>query len=90
MARWMVSRRARNIILLSRSGAKNEVAQALVKELESKGAKIMTPCCDVSDKEALSKVLEECSEWMPPIKGCIQGSMVLRVSPLSKIRVLSY
>ena len=80
MARWMVSRRARHIILLSRSGAKSDVAQTLVKELESQGARIMTPCCDVSDKDALSKVLKDCSEWMPPIKGCIQGSMVLRVS----------
>ena len=82
MARWMVSRGARNLILLSRSGAKNNVAQALIKELEVQGAKIMTPCCDVSDKHTLSRVLEDCSNWMPPIKGCIQGSMVLRVSPL--------
>ena len=80
MARWMVSRGARNLILLSRSGPKNDVAQALIKELETQGAKIMTPCCDISDKNTLSRVLKDCSNWMPPIKGCIQGSMVLRVS----------
>lgn len=82
MARWMVSRGARNLILLSRSGPKNNVAQALINDLEVQGAKIMTPCCDVSNKKTLSSVLKDCSNWMPPIKGCIQGSMVLRVSTL--------
>lgn len=81
-ARWMVSRKARNLILLSRSGAKDDVAQALINELECKGAKIMTPCCDVSDKGELTNVLKHCADQMPPIKGCIQGSMVLRVSSL--------
>ena len=91
MARWMVSRKARNLILLSRSGAKDEVAKALIKEIECKGAKIMTPYCDVRDKNQLSNVLKNCALEMPPIKGCIQGSMVLRVSFLPwRVKVSAY
>ena len=79
IARWMVSRGAKNLIFASRSGKKSETAQDLVKELEEAGCKTTVFACDVSDKEALSKVLQECKETLPPIKGCVQGSMVLKV-----------
>lgn len=79
MARWMVSRGARNLILLSRSGPRNEASKLLVTELESQGVQVLTPSCDVSEKEKLAAVLEECAELTPPIRGCIQGSMVLKV-----------
>ena len=39
MARWMVSRKVRDLILLSRSGVKNEAALALTKKLQIEGAK---------------------------------------------------
>ncbi|KAF2093095.1 fatty acid synthase S-acetyltransferase [Rhizodiscina lignyota] len=80
MARWMVRRGASNLILLSRSGASRTEAKELVAELEGQGVKAMTPVCDVSDKESLASVISECLTSMPPIKGCIQGSMVLRDS----------
>lgn len=79
-ARWLVGRGARNLILLSRSGPKSQESVALIEELQSTGARVMTPCCDVADSESLAAVISHCSEIMPPIKGCIQGAMVLRVS----------
>lgn len=80
IAAWLVERGARNLILLSRSGASNPHAQALVDELTSKGACVQTPGCDISDKNALESTLAAClkNANMPPIKGCIQASMVLR------------
>ncbi|KAL8704317.1 MAG: hypothetical protein Q9201_002503 [Fulgogasparrea decipioides] len=80
MARWMVSRGARNLILLSRFGPRNDASKLLVTELESRGVRVLTPSCDVSDKDKLAGVLEECATHAPPIKGCIQGSMVLKDS----------
>ncbi|KAA8905059.1 fatty acid synthase S-acetyltransferase [Sphaerosporella brunnea] len=80
VARWMASRKAKNLILLSRSGAQSDASKALVAELEASGVKIAAPKCDVSDEETLAAVIKECSKDMPPIKGCIQGSMVLRDS----------
>jgi NAD(P)-dependent dehydrogenase (short-subunit alcohol dehydrogenase family) len=79
MARWFVRRGARNLILLSRSGAAGESSKELVQELELTGARVITPSCDVSDPQALKEVLDECAMNMPPIKGCIQASMVLKV-----------
>ena len=80
MARWMANRGARNLILLSRSGASRDSAKELVKDLEAAKVKVATPKCDVSDLESLAGVLQECMTHMPPVKGCIQGSMVLKVS----------
>ncbi|KAI4248190.1 MAG: hypothetical protein LQ352_005995, partial [Teloschistes flavicans] len=78
MARWMVSRGARNLILLSRFGPRNDASKLLVTELESQGVRVLTPSCDVSDKDKLAAVLEDCAKHTPPVKGCIQGSMVLK------------
>ena len=78
-ARWMVSRGVRNLILLSRSGAQSETAIALIEELKANGAHVEAPACDVTKADMLKTVLESCAETMPPVKGVIQGSMVLRV-----------
>lgn len=48
-------------------------------ELKQLGVKVAAPPCDVTDIASLQKVLEQCAIDMPPIKGCVQGSMVLRV-----------
>ena len=80
IARWMVHRGAKFLILLSRSGLKAEAAKEVVQELRFAGAHVETPACDISDAESLSAVLRDCATRAPPVKGCIQASMVLRVS----------
>lgn len=67
------------MILLSRSGPQSEAAQLLMGELKAQNVNVAAPLCDVSDMQMMSSVLEECNKTMPPIKGCIQGSMVLKV-----------
>ncbi|PTB63211.1 polyketide synthase [Trichoderma citrinoviride] len=80
IARWMVSRGAKHLIFISRSGAASESAQELVQELEAAGCKVYVFACDVSDEAALSKTIDDCKARLPEIKGCVQGSMVLRDS----------
>lgn len=79
VARWMAGRGAKNLILLSRRGPVQEAAKQLVRELELTCDNVATPACDVTDSEALRDVIEKCSATMPPVRGCIQGSMVLKV-----------
>jgi acyl transferase domain-containing protein/NADPH:quinone reductase-like Zn-dependent oxidoreductase/aryl carrier-like protein len=74
IARWCAARGARNLILLSRSGAKGKEAQELVTELTDQGVHVETPPCDLADEEALRMVLRDCTIRMPPIKGCVQAS----------------
>lgn len=89
-ARWMASRGAKNLILLSRSGTTRPAAQELMEELSAAGVTAHAPRCDVSDRAALKKVLEECGKTMPPIRGCIQGSMVLKDSIFSNMTEEDY
>ncbi|QSZ30469.1 hypothetical protein DSL72_000023 [Monilinia vaccinii-corymbosi] len=78
--RWFARRGAKNLILLSRSGAKSQEAIKLVQELTSQGVHVETPCCDVSDADSVAAVISHYTEVMPPIKGCVQCSMVLKDS----------
>lgn len=79
IVRWMIARGARYLILLSRSGAKDTAAQQLLDEASRIGVRLETPLCDIADKFALRTALSQCANKMPPIKGCIQASMVMRV-----------
>lgn len=79
----MVDRGAKNLIILARSGTKSEFAKKLVGELEALGARVEAPACDIIQAESLKMVLEECSKTLPPIRGCFQCTMVLRVFYLS-------
>ncbi|PYH35667.1 polyketide synthase [Aspergillus neoniger CBS 115656] len=78
LARWMASRGARHLVLLSRSGARTAAAQALVKELERQGVHVATPAVDISQRESLEQALLELKRTMPPIRGCIQATVALR------------
>lgn len=81
MAYWLVQSGAKNILLLSRSGAQKASVRDLLARLGSQGARIEAWACDVSDKYALLQCLERCeTEGWPAIRGVIQGAMVLRDS----------
>ncbi|KAI2464634.1 putative polyketide synthase [Annulohypoxylon bovei var. microspora] len=77
ISRWLVTHGARHLILLSRSGPRTAGAQQLLSELGEKGVRVETPLCDISDRRALNSTLARCAETMPPIRGCIQSSMVV-------------
>lgn len=77
LARWMASKGAKHLVFLSRTGKLAGDALAMVEELEQKGCKSHVFACDVGDEERLKEVVAECESTLPPIKGCIQGSMVL-------------
>ncbi|GAP87706.2 putative polyketide synthase [Rosellinia necatrix] len=78
IARWAVARGAKNLILLSRSGPVKPTAKAFLEELMPHCHNIAAPACDVADRRALEQCIAECSKYMPSIKGCIQGAMVLK------------
>lgn len=90
MASWMVRRGAKNLILLSRFGPVRESGQKLIAELEAQGVRVAAPSCDVTSRQTLERVLEDCQNNMPPIKGCIQGSMVLKDAVFSNMTLEDY
>ncbi|KAI1371047.1 hypothetical protein F4677DRAFT_464565 [Hypoxylon crocopeplum] len=78
LASWFASRGAKHLILLSRSGANSKDATKLLADLASRGVHVATPQCDVVNAELLEGALRSIAGDMPPIKGCIQASMVLK------------
>nr|ALQ32756.1 putative polyketide synthase [Fusarium aywerte] len=75
---WMVKRGARNLIVPSRSGGTSQAAAELISKLTSHGVHIIAPKCDVSIREDVKAMLDDCAGIMPPIKGCINAAMVLQ------------
>ena len=78
-ARWMVDRGVKNLILVSRFGAQSNTAIVLIKELKVKGVYVEAPLCDITKADMLKFTLDKCAVSLPPIKGVIHGSMVLKV-----------
>lgn len=79
LARWMVSRGAKNLVMLSRSSASSPEKREMTTDLENTGCKILDLVCDISDLSTLSALSDGRLSHLPPIKGCIQASMVLKV-----------
>ena len=80
LAKWMASRGAKNLIFLSRSLASSLEKREMVADLERMGCRVINHACDVSDISTLKPLSGDQFSHLPPIKGCIQASMVLRVS----------
>lgn len=81
VARWMVRRGARCLMLLSRYGPKTDPALEMLAELRDQGIRVETPCCDISKPESLASTLKVAID-LPPLKGCVQASMVMKVRRL--------
>nr|UPX44674.1 Type I Iterative PKS [Penicillium fuscum]UXX61831.1 Type I Iterative PKS [Penicillium fuscum] len=81
IARWMADQGAKNIIILSRSAGRSEQAAALASDLSQVGCQVKAVSCNVSSGSDLADSLRQCQEdGLPPIRGVIQGAMVLKVS----------
>lgn len=80
LARWMASRGATSLIILSRSSASSPEKVELIADLDKMGCEVHSLACDVTDISSLQQLSGHGFSNLPPIKGCIQASMVLRVS----------
>lgn len=80
MAKWMSSKGARNIVLVSRRASINDKVQALIDELAIDGTLVTVKACDVIDKQSVSTLINEDMKDLPPVRGVVHGAMVLRVS----------
>ncbi|RHZ46589.1 uncharacterized protein CDV56_102872 [Aspergillus thermomutatus] len=91
IARWMADQGARNVIILSRSAGRSEQAAALVDELSQVGCRVKAVSCDVSSESGLADSLRQCQEnGLPPIRGVIQGAMVLKDTLLERMTLADY
>ncbi|KAF6828375.1 KR domain-containing protein [Colletotrichum plurivorum] len=93
IVRWMISRGARNLLLLSSRGAEGRPDELkFIKELqETPGVTILAPACDITNRNLLQHTLRLAeNHHLLPIRGCIKAAMLLRDDMLSNITPSSF
>ncbi|WP_193199908.1 type I polyketide synthase [Nostoc sp. MG11] len=76
VARWMVEKGARHLVLVGRSGA-NDSVRSQLRELEQSGANVRVVQADVTDAEQVAQVLADIESSQPPLRGVIHAVGVL-------------
>ncbi|KAH8804399.1 putative polyketide synthase [Xylogone sp. PMI_703] len=89
-ALWMVGHGARNIIFVNRSGVKSDEARETIRVLEEMECKTAVFPCDITNEEQVKSFTEDTAKVMPPIKGVIQGAMLLRDTLFEKMSLEDY
>ncbi|KAK5214208.1 hypothetical protein LTR41_000400 [Exophiala xenobiotica] len=77
LARFLVDRGARHIVLVSRSGPKSADDNALLLDMQRRGAVVKIEHADVSNAEMITALLDQ---QTPPIAGIVHSAAVLRDS----------
>jgi acyl transferase domain-containing protein/acyl-CoA synthetase (AMP-forming)/AMP-acid ligase II/acyl carrier protein len=76
VARWLVEKGARHLVLLSRSGV-SSASEDVTRELAAKGATVATIQADISNESDLARALSEIRDTMPPLRGLIHAAGIL-------------
>ena len=84
---FLANHRAKNLIVLSRSANAREKARSLFDKTEAIRSKIIGVGCDISNALSLEEALKTCAQEMPPIRGVVQGAMVLQLRIRIRTRV---
>jgi acyl transferase domain-containing protein/NADPH:quinone reductase-like Zn-dependent oxidoreductase/acyl carrier protein len=76
VARWLVDRGARHLVLLGR-GAPSAQAEASVEELKAAGARVETMRADVSNEGDVRRVFATIDKSMPVVRGVVHAAGVI-------------
>nr|WP_298523237.1 type I polyketide synthase [uncultured Halomonas sp.] len=76
-AEWLADKGARHLILIGRSGAQREEAQQGIARLEARGVQVHAKACDVTRREDLATLLDDCRASLPPLKGIVHAATVI-------------
>jgi len=76
VARWLVDKGARYLVLTGRSGAQG-AARTAVTNLEQAGAQVIVVQADVSQHTDMARLLLDIEQTMPPLRGVIHAAGVL-------------
>ncbi|NTX60834.1 SDR family NAD(P)-dependent oxidoreductase [Myxococcus sp. CA051A] len=83
VARWLVERGARHLVLLGRGGlsgsgdAASERRREALESLRALGATVTALAADVADRERMATLLRETAETLPPLRGVIHAAALL-------------
>ena len=84
VARWMVERGARNIVLLGRREP-SPGAQSVIAELRRRGATVVTFSADVAEPAELRRVFSGIQGSLPPLRGVVHAAGLFAYDALPQI-----
>jgi acyl transferase domain-containing protein/acyl carrier protein len=85
VARWLVDRGARHLVLTGRSGASTPGAEAVTSALREAGVTVVVAKADVTRESEVAAVLADVRRSMPPLRGVVHAAMVLDDALLSQL-----
>ncbi|RYP24609.1 hypothetical protein DL765_000435 [Monosporascus sp. GIB2] len=85
IASWMVSKGAKNVLVISRNARTHPDTTSLVHKAEEKGCDLQFLNCDVSNEESLVGLLNQVSASLPPIRGVVHAAAVLEDTVLERM-----
>jgi NADPH:quinone reductase-like Zn-dependent oxidoreductase len=76
-AQWLIAQGARHLMLVGRTGAASQQAQATLAQWEAEGVQVTVAQADVSQLDEVSGVLAQIEASMPPLRGIIHAAGVI-------------
>jgi len=77
IARWMVDRGARHLVLSGRSTTLPAATVSVLEELRSRGARVEVMSADITRVEDVRKTLRKIDQQLPRLRGVFHTAMVL-------------
>ncbi|MCZ6805253.1 MAG: type I polyketide synthase [Proteobacteria bacterium] len=76
VARWLGTKGVGKLVLISRSGAASEECRQVIADLQAKGTDVEAHAIDVTDYDAVKKLIEVSEQQGPPLRGVIHAATI--------------
>lgn len=86
IAEWLIEQGTKNLVLVSRHATTNPGAPLIRQKGTEAGCQVAIYDCDVSEEQDLLRLVHDCTTaGLPPIRGVINGAMVLDDTVLERM-----
>ncbi|WP_343653627.1 SDR family NAD(P)-dependent oxidoreductase [Herbaspirillum sp.] len=76
-AQWLAQQGVGNLVLVSRRGVATPGAPEAIAALQAQGTQVHAVACDITDRHALTALVDQIGRTMPPLKGVLHAAMVI-------------
>lgn len=75
-ARWLAAHGVGHLVLVGRRGLDTPGAKEAIDDLAAQGVAVQVFSCDITDREAVTRMVEQVRKTCPPIKGVLHAAAV--------------
>ena len=83
LARWLAEGGAEHVVLASRRGPGSPAHTALAAELADLGTRVTALACDVTDRDAVRRLLREAADLGGPVRAVVHAATSTHLAPLT-------